>query len=258
MDPRKWLPSLPLFKSVACVYCGAPANSTDHSPPRCLLPRNLPDDFQVITVPACSGCNGQFSEDEARTAAIVSTVSFLEEDRIAVAPGGRIYRAMARDASLRKFIGERINRDGTFQPDASVLNTISRVMKKTAVGLPFHEFGRVVALTEIELLGIEHSRNINRSAAAESWRLGHPGWAEVTASGWQLERQAVALLGVGPPPHMPEWRSYVPRFFEYLFLRRSSDTLLAAFDLHDALTVVMESPWPSRSGPRRKGRAPKG
>src|SRR5664279_4245732 len=69
MDPGKWLPALPLFGSLVCVYCGGPADTSDHTPPLCLLPKPWPGNVQVMTVPACSKCNGEFSQDEMRTAA---------------------------------------------------------------------------------------------------------------------------------------------------------------------------------------------
>lgn len=146
MDPRKWLPILPLYGAPACVYCGNPADTSDHTPPRCLLPAMLPDGLQVMSVPACSGCNSGFSEDEKRTAAVVSTVSFAASDRDAVAAGGSVCAALQRDAALRTFIHSRLGIGGIFHPDAEVIATISCVMRKTAVGLLFHEFGRVVPM----------------------------------------------------------------------------------------------------------------
>jgi hypothetical protein len=69
MDTGKWLPALPLFGSLVCVYCGGPADTSDHTPPLCLLPKPWPGNVQAMTVPACSKCNGEFSQDEMRTAA---------------------------------------------------------------------------------------------------------------------------------------------------------------------------------------------
>src|ERR1035438_6350224 len=69
MDPGKWLPALPLFGSLVCVYCGGPADTTHNTPPLCLLPKPWPGNVQAMTVPACSKCNGEFSQDEMRTAA---------------------------------------------------------------------------------------------------------------------------------------------------------------------------------------------
>jgi hypothetical protein len=139
---------------------------------------------------------------------------------------------------------------------AAVIHAVTRVMVKTAAGLLFYEFGRIAPLRDIALVAVEHARNVHPSALAESFRRADAGWAEVTSSGRELKRQALALYGY-EPPHMPNRSEYVPEFFEYMFLRRSSSQLLTAIKLHDALTVLLECPWPSRAGPRRKGRPPK-
>jgi hypothetical protein len=257
MDPRKWFPSLPLFGSLACVYCGGPADTSDHTPPRCLLPKILPRKVQAMTVPACRRCKTAFSQDEMRTAAVICTVSFTHAGRVAVAPGGWVHSAMQRDSALRDFVTKRLGTDGVFRPDGAVIEGISRVMTKTAAGLLFHEYGRIVSLCDIALVAMDHARNVRPPALAEIHRREDGGWAEVTPSGRELERQVLALDG-HEPPHMPKWRGYVPEFFEYLFLRRSNDMLLTAIKLHDALTVLLECPWPSRAGPRRKGRPPTG
>jgi hypothetical protein len=210
-----------------------------------------------MTVPACFHCNGKFSPDEMRTAAVLCTVSFSEVDQIAVAPGGWVHEAMQRDSALRDFIGKRLGADGVFHPDTRVIEALSRVMTKTAAGLLFHEFGRIVPLRDIRFIKADHVKNVQPSAFVEIHRREDAGWAEVTRSGRELKRQAIALFGNKPPPYMRKWSEYVPVFFEYMFIRRSNNMLLAAMKLHDSLTVLLECPWPSRAGPRRKGRAPR-
>ena len=56
---------------------------------------------------------------------------------------------------------------------------------------------------------------------------------------------------------MAKWRVYIRDYFEYMFIRRTNNTLITAIKLHDALTILIECPWPSRAGPRRKGQPPK-
>lgn len=253
MDPRKWFPPLPLFNSLPCIYCGGPSDTSDHTPPQNLLPRPLPRDLQLMTVPACFRCNNNFSQDEMRVAAVLCTVSFTAADRAATSPGGWIHEALERDRALREFVNVRLDANGVFHPDAEVIQVFSRVMTKTAAGLLFYEFGRTIPVSEISFITVGHTKNIHPSALAESCRRDDGGWAEVTKSGRELERQAIAFSG-DEPPHMPDWRTYVPGYFEYLFLRRSSGTLLTAVKLHDALTVILDSPWPAAAGPRRGGR----
>ncbi len=190
-----------------------------------------------------------------RLAAIVCTVSFTRQDREAVAKGGWVHSAMRSDAALSHFIDSRLGADGIFRPDETVFQVMSRIMAKTASGLLFHEFGRLIPPARLEIVAVEHTANVNPLALVEQHRRDDGGWAEVTPSGRELERQVLAVFGE-PPPNMPGWRVYVPDFFEYMFIRRSNNTLLAAMKLHNALTVLVESPWPARAGPRRRGRPP--
>ncbi len=256
MDRRKWFPTQPLFRAPACSYCGDVANTSDHTPPRCLLPKRLPNDLQAMTIPACSACNAGYAVDEMLVAAIVSTVSFTQYDRDAVAPGGWVRSAMDSDPTLNEFIRRRLGEDGVFYPDDIVAQTMSRIMAKTATGLLFHEFGGLISPSRIDVIAIEHAKTIDPLALVEQHRRDDRGWAEVTPSGRQLDRQVRAIYGQRPP-NMPKWRVYVPQFFEYVFIRRSNNRLLTGMKLHDALTALVECPWPSRAGPRRKGRPPK-
>ena len=88
-----------------------------------------------------------------RTAAVLCTVSFSKADQVAFAPGGWVHSKMQKDSALRGFVGKRLGADGVFRPDAPVFETISRVMTKTAAGLLFHEFGRIVLLREMTFIG---------------------------------------------------------------------------------------------------------
>ena len=45
-----------------CAYCGHPATSKDHVPPKCIFPRERDD---LITVPACNAHNGERSRLDA-------------------------------------------------------------------------------------------------------------------------------------------------------------------------------------------------
>jgi hypothetical protein len=210
-----------------------------------------------MTVPACAQCNVEFSADEKRAAAVICTVSFTQADQLAIAPGGWMYQDIQRDASLKRLLDERLGPDGFFHLDELVLQIFRRVMTKTSAGLLFYEFGRAIPLNQIELRVIEHSHNIEPSAFVEINRHEGSEYAEVTPSGRQLERQVAALFGSGPPPHMPNWKIYIPEFFEYMFIRRTVGTLLIALKLHDALTVLLECPWPSKAGPRRGAHPPR-
>lgn len=253
MDPKKWLSKDPLFGSVQCIYCGGMGETSDHTPPRVLLPREPPVGLQFMTVPACRACNAGFSNDEARAAAIIATVSFTDYDRHATAVGGWLYSAKEHDHTLARFIDERIGTDGVFQVDETVLEVLVRVFTKTAIGLIFFEFGRIVPGDRLRLLGLEHTRNILPDALVEQFRRADGGWPEVTPSGRELERYVMALEGLSPR-HITRWKRYLPEFFEFKFIKRSDHSLLCAMNFHDALTALFECPWPSDAGPRRRGK----
>lgn len=209
-----------------------------------------------MTIPACETCNTGFSADERRVAAVVSTVSFMPQDRQAVGVGGRVYSAMQSDRTLNEFIARRLDNDGIFHADAEVMEAFRRIMAKTITGLMFHEFGRLVPTTKVDVIAIEHAENTHPLAVIELHRRDDGLLAEVTPSGRELERQVLAVCGQ-VPRNMPKWRIYVPDYFEYMFIRRSNNMLLSAMKLHNALTVIAECPWPNRAGPRRKGKPPK-
>lgn len=236
-----------------CVYCANAADSKDHTPPRCLLPKRLPQKFQAMTVPACKDCNNKYSHDELRAAALICTVSFTKADIEAVGVGGWVHAALMRDKALYEFIHSRLRKDGVFMPDQEAIDVLIRVAKKTATGLLFYEFGKVIGPDQLEFIAIEHSKNVDPSALVELHRRDGKGFAEVTPTGRELERQVMAMYGM-EPRHMPRWGVHVKEFFEHMFIKRSNSKLLCAMKFHDALAILIECPWPSEAGPRRKGK----
>lgn len=206
-----------------------------------------------MTVPACKDCNNKYSNDERRAAALICTVSFTKTDIEAVAVGGWVHAALEQDKALKGFINSRLRKDGVFMPGQEALEVLIRVAKKTATGLLFYEFGRIMRPDELEVIAIEHAKNVHPSALVESHRRDDAFFAEVTPSGRELERQVMALCGL-EPRHMPRWKVHIPEFFEYMFIKRSNGKLLCAMKFHDALTVLLECPWPSEAGPRRAGK----
>lgn len=201
-----------------------------------------------MTIPACISCNSSFQKDEQLVAAIISTVSFTPED-VASANDGWLAKTKARDSRIRQFIDSRMTSDGYFQPDDLTIRAISKVAVKTAVGLLFYEYGRVVQRQDVAVLGIDHAKRIDPNAFIENFRIPS-GWAEVTPSGKQLERQVQAAFGISPKGATP-WREFLPEFFEYKFISGLNSKLLIGLKFHDAILVVLESPRPSSAGPNR-------
>src|SRR5258708_29326261 len=58
-----------------CAYCGTTnvPLERDHVPPACLYPpsKKAQGNLQLITVPACSGCNRGYSDDEAHFRTVI-------------------------------------------------------------------------------------------------------------------------------------------------------------------------------------------
>src|SRR5947209_14710575 len=100
MDTRSQLPASPLFGCRFCVYCGSVADTNDHAPPRCFLRRPLPSNLNLMTLPACGECNSGFSFDENLVKTILALTSKHPELVAERQPGGRVGRALARDARL--------------------------------------------------------------------------------------------------------------------------------------------------------------
>ena len=75
-----------------CIYCGAPADTRDHVPPRLLLEEPLPPN--LLTVPACWKCNNGCSDDERYVRDALHLVGFGEISREKTAPGGVVARSL--------------------------------------------------------------------------------------------------------------------------------------------------------------------
>ena len=61
-----------------CVYCGDPADTMDHVFPSCLYPCSKRDtNLQLLTVPACSKCNEEWSKDEGHFRDVLLSTSEL-------------------------------------------------------------------------------------------------------------------------------------------------------------------------------------
>src|SRR5690349_2666440 len=80
-----------------CIYCGCPADSRDHVPPKSFLERPFP--AQLQTVPACSECNRGFSLDEEYFISVVASVS-TAPTLVARITEGSVARAFRRSPGL--------------------------------------------------------------------------------------------------------------------------------------------------------------
>src|SRR5947209_13588347 len=95
-----------------CAYCKGPNESSDHSPPKCLLIWPPPPAMKVLTVPSCLQCNRQSSRHENLVSIVLALVGRHPVLREYRSIGGKVERAFARDPSLRKTIECCKNSDG--------------------------------------------------------------------------------------------------------------------------------------------------
>ena len=80
-------------ENLVCVYCGEPATTEDHVPPKNLFPSNTTG---LIKVPACLSCNNDSSKDDEFFRCVL-----VNDDRVYQNPeAGEIVAAYER--SLRR------------------------------------------------------------------------------------------------------------------------------------------------------------
>jgi hypothetical protein len=144
-----WTDVIPVTReSKVCAYCGRPATTADHVPPRGLFARPLPAD--VITVPSCSSCNNNSSKDDEyfRTVMSVRHDTFDHPDASAAAqrqltrfnqPGSakfaKSFVSGVNEVEIRTSAGLYLGQAGEFTAD---MRRVSRVVERIVRGLHFH------------------------------------------------------------------------------------------------------------------------
>lgn len=120
--------------TAACVYCGAPADTRDHSPAKVFLDDPLPPDFDLPVLPSCSLCNAGSSMDEEYLSCLLECVICGS-----AAPGSlrrdKVRRCLERNGRLGERISNEIHRnaDGkvVWQPE---MDRVLKVVLKLARG----------------------------------------------------------------------------------------------------------------------------
>ncbi len=126
-----------------CYYCGRPAESRDHVPPKCLLEKPYPEN--LLTIPACASCNNNFSLDEEYFLNVlveVGTHYKLEEKKT-----GSVNRARER----KPFLYERIKRSFVTGDNGRIYIApehyrIKKLFEKIALGLYYSKYGQTSSL----------------------------------------------------------------------------------------------------------------
>lgn len=138
---------------IPCVYCGKPATTRDHFPPKGLVPKGTPN---LITVPSCGPCNqGASADDEYFRMALVLRYGVAGHPAIPAVtetvlkgvyrPQARGFRAALEDSlclvDVHSAAGVDIGTVGGFRVDLTrLVQVVSRIVR----GLFYHENGRAL------------------------------------------------------------------------------------------------------------------
>jgi hypothetical protein len=270
MDTRSSLPTL-LSGAKLCVYCGREADTVDHTPSRCLLRKPLPSN--LITLPACQKCNNAFSFEESVVRGFLTSVGSDPELVAERQAGGRLDRALRRDARLREVLNQSLQPNRNFHPDREVLTAFQRVFQKAAQGLFFGMYQRLVPAEQVRLIRVIDRRAVSpeqviaelrpnplvditdqplSEISPNSWHVREPIFIMemVPAQGGEPERRAFRLKRDTDV----EWIPFQPKVLEFAFVKHEEEGMACVLELWQTLIVAVSAPWPDDRGPLRRGR----
>lgn len=208
-----------------CIYCGGPADTDDHVPPKCFLERPVPD--ALITVPSCFDCNNSSSRDEEYAIALLSLVGNTELLSAKCADGGRVDRAFQRRPAFEQRFIDRMEVD-----------EIGRV----AVAPEFERLDAVLTKVVAGLYWDRYERTVSKE------RLGPIAY-------WLLPSQQVpaqVFISTYSERFRPKkWRTVQPGVFAYMFARLQDGSLSCILRWHETLWVTCVVPHPSGKRGRR-------
>ena len=114
-----------------CIYCGRPADTREHIPPKAFLQKPLPTNLPVL--PACKRCNNGFSSDELYVRTYIECLKAVYTDgNLAVIEKAPSDRKEIRDAKESVKTAIESNRI-TFD------KRIGRILLKLAIGHATYE-----------------------------------------------------------------------------------------------------------------------
>lgn len=155
-------------RSGECTYCGTVGPLTnDHVPPKGLFPKGTWPD--LIKVPACASCNAGFSKDDEYFRMMLTIREDVAEHAAAQEPLAAVQRSLRKPAKAKLAAAAARNvrssekwKSGIFlgeKPAYAVdMERVAGVVRRTVLGLFFHEFGRrlphdfAVHVTPVEMI----------------------------------------------------------------------------------------------------------
>lgn len=240
--PRGFARQRQLFRPPkTCIYCGAPADSRDHVPPRLLLEGPPPPNW--LPVPACRSCNSGYADDERYVRDALHQAGFGDISREKTAPGGVVARSLRHSPRLDQMMkwAHVPGEDGRlrFVPQ---LERFSRVMVKIAFGLWFKRYQRCAAVSAFTCETVQHSQDLR------PWLVdlvSPPGkWPEVGSQ--KLCRSAAGWPGQQDTQKSGKWTSVQAGIFEFSFIPVQSRQpgLFCVMNLYDTVWGVVSCPRP--------------
>ncbi|MBI5804556.1 hypothetical protein HZA73_00770 [candidate division TA06 bacterium] len=136
-----------------CIYCGKPATTSDHLPPKCFFPKPYPPN--LVTVPCCFECNKSFSTDEDYTRLVFATSrSIISNNEIGVKLWEqKAHKTLSKNHKLASEIYQQfksidvywgkiyLGKTPGFKPD---MKRIVRIVEKITRGLFYFETKKIL------------------------------------------------------------------------------------------------------------------
>jgi hypothetical protein len=144
------------FTGVSCSYCGVrAAASDDHVPPKSVFLLPLPQD--MITVPACTECNGGFSNADEEFRLYLSIFLKLDTPEKLEFWQSRAMKTAKHNTKLRNSVLERMNEipvttaGGLYLGEVGVTTWEAKrhdaMIERIARGLYYKHFGKCLGLS---------------------------------------------------------------------------------------------------------------
>ena len=170
-EPRKKKQNL--LPTPTCIYCGRPATTRDHVPPKAIFVKlQLPD---LVTVPACEDCNNQASRFDEGFRNIIGMRS-SEESPNSLTLWKKTFRSLKRRRQELEALWESLREVPIFTGGGLYLGTATegafdaeahdRVIERITRGLYFHHSGQPLPLeSPIEVYPIRDGSDWQKDVA---------------------------------------------------------------------------------------------
>lgn len=226
-----------------------------------------------MTFPACQKCNNDYSFDENVVRAILTLVSTHPHLVSECKPNGRLSRALARDKRLQGVLARSRQPDGNYGLTDEIMRAFQRVFCKTAQGLFFGLYERLVPKDQLHLIRVENRRLMSPDDLILELRpsplqdITDKPLSAISPNSWHT-REPIYIMELQPvnggPPvrrvfHLTretpaEWGMFQDGIFQYTFIKREEGGIVCVLNLWKTLLIAVAAPWPDGRGPIRRGK----